>query len=477
MNKDLLLNNWCNCLKEIQKNLSSEDFSRWIKPIEASSYDGSVLLLAVPGEEWIQCIEKKFMGSMIPALQGRFEGIQTLRYTLNPEKVERKTELSSKAPSFNSPSNTQSIQNPFIIPGLKKILIDDPQLNFDYDFDNFVAGQCNNLARVTGLAVAKKPGEHAFNPFFIHGDSGMGKTHLAQAIGIEIKKNSPDVNVLYVSMNKFLDQFTTATRKKEVNNFVRFYQLIDVLIIDDIHELTGRPGTQSVLFSIFNHLHLTGKQLIFTCDRPPSELKDIENRLITRFRWGITVAVEKPDYETKVRIIQSKSNRLNLNLPEDVINYVAKSIDGSVREIEGAISSFVAYTTFLKREPSMALAKEIMDSLSPQERSRVKTLVEPLVEEKSQDISIEHIQNTICEYYGISKADFFSKKRTQDIAFARQLAMYLAKEKTTMSLKAIGKAVGGKTHATVLYAHKAVTNRLLTTKDFAEELQTICDKL
>lgn len=458
MNNNLLINNWHNCLIEIEKHISKEEFAKWIQPIEVSSFDGATLLLSVPSSEWAEHIEKYFLNSIKQILKKEFQGIKSLRYALNPSTKEQMKDIAGKLPNFNVQHNTQAIQNPFIVPGLKKVMI-DPQLNFELDFDSFIGGGCNRLAREIGLAVSKKPGEAAFNPMFIHGDSGLGKTHLVQAIGIEVKKTHPDLIVLYVSTNKFLDQFTTATRKKEINNFVRFYQLVDVLILDDVQELAGKPGTQVVLFNIFNHLQLTGKQLIFTCDKSPNELKDIENRLITRFKWGITVSIDVPDYATKIKIIESKAKKLNLQLPDEVIDYMAKNIVASVREIEGAISSFVAYSSLLNREPSLGLAKEIIKGYVHVEESR--------------EVTIDSVQGAICDFYKISKSDFFSSKRTRDIAFARQLAMYLCKELTTMSLKSIGQAVGGKTHATVLHACKTITNRIETNKDFQAELDKI----
>ena len=461
MDKNLLINNWRNCLTEIEKRISKEEFDKWIQPIEASSFDGETLLLAVPSKEWATYIEKYFLNSIKHIIKDSFKGVSKLNYVLNPRTKEQLSNISNNTPTFNVQNNTQVIKNPFIVPGVKNMQI-DPQLNFNLDFDSFIDGGCNLVARVTGLAVAKNPGDNVFNPLFIHGDSGLGKTHLAQAIGIEVKKNRPDSHVLYVTTNKFLDQYTRAAMKKEVPNFIRFYQLIDVLIIDDIQELTGKPGTQNVLFHIFNHLHQSGKQLIFTCDKPPSELSDLENRLITRFKWGSTVAIDIPDFETKIKIIRSKAEKLNLFLPNDVVEYMATNIGESVREIEGTISSFVAYTSLLKREPSLALAKEIMKGCKAK-----------VVEERKKEVTIDSIQESICSYYNIGKTDFYSKKRTHSIAFARQLAMYLSKEMTTMSLKAIGQAIGGKTHATVLYAHKTISNEIDTNKDF----QSILDKI
>lgn len=460
MNNNLLINNWRNCLIEMKKAVSKEEFTKWLEPIEVTSFDGETLVLATPSNECAKHFDKYYMNLIKQFIIKEFIGVKSLRYTLNVNKRDNAKNIANKTPNFNVQNNTQAIKNPFIVQGLKKMMI-DPQLNFGLDFESFIGGGCNHLARVTGLAVAKKPGEDAFNPLFIYGDSGLGKTHLAQAIGIEVKKTQPDLNVLYVTTNKFLDQFTAATCKNEVNNFIRFYQLIDVLIIDDVQELAGKPGTQVVLFNIFNHLQLTGKQLIFTCDKSPSELKDIENRLITRFKWGITVPILTPDFETKIKIIESKARKQNLPLPKDVVEYIASKIsdNASVRELEGVISSFVAYTTLLNREPSLQLAKEIITGS--------KELG------KSKEVSVDSIQVAICDYYKITKADFFSSKRQQNIAFARQVAMYLCKALTNMTLNAIGRAVAGKTHGTVIYACKAISNELETNKEFPFILEKI----
>ena len=221
-------------------------------------------------------------------------------------------------------------------------MIIDPQLNPNYTFENHIEGECNRLARSAGMAVAVSPGNNAFNPLYIYGDSGLGKTHVVQAIGHEVRQRHPELQVLYVSMNKFQAQFQTAYKNGEITDFIHFYQTIDVLIIDDIQELTGKTGTQNAFFNIFNHLQLAGKQLILTSDKPPVELKDIEQRLLTRFKWGLSAYLSVPDYQTKVKIIRAKAQRLGAHIPEDVVNYLAENISANVREIEGALSSLIA---------------------------------------------------------------------------------------------------------------------------------------
>ena len=260
---------------------------------------------------------------------------------------------------FNTQTNTANIKNPFVIPGLKKIII-DPQLNPGLTFATFIEGECNRLARSAGMSVAVNPGNNPFNPLYIYGDSGLGKTHIVQAIGHEVRQRHPELQVLYVSMNKFQAQFQTAYKNGEIPDFIHFYQMIDVLIIDDIQELTGKTGTQNAFFNIFNHLQLAGKQLILTSDKPPVELKDIEQRLLTRFKWGLSAQLNTPDYDTKLKIIRVKAQKFGAQISDDVVAYLADNISANVREIEGALSSLVANASFLGRKITTSLAKEIL---------------------------------------------------------------------------------------------------------------------
>jgi chromosomal replication initiator protein len=360
---------------------------------------------------------------------------------------------------FVTQTDTANIKNPFVIPGIKKIVI-DPQLNPLYTFDSFIEGQCNRLARSAGLAVAVNPGKTAFNPLYIYGNSGLGKTHVAQAIGMEVRQRHPGLQVLYVSMNKFQSQFQKAAVQGELNDFIHFYQMVDVLIIDDIQELSGKTKekTQNAFFTIFNHLHLAGKQIILTSDKPPVELKDMEERLLTRFKWGLSTELGQPDHETRVKIIEHKAARLSIELSAEVVAYLAENITANVREIEGALSSLVANATFLGKKITTSLAKEIL---------------KVYIQVQRREITIEHIRGVVCQTLGLDIDTFNSPKRTREIAQARQIAMYLSKLHTKAPLTTIGAAIGGKNHATVLHACKAVSNLIETDKGMRHQIEQI----
>ena len=285
--------------------------------------------------------------------------------------------------------------------------------------------------------------------------------HVAQAIGNEISMRHPELQVLYVAMSKFQSQFQAATIEKNIPNFIHFYQGVDVLILDDIQELSGKPGTQNAFFNIFNHLQMSGKQLVLISDKPPVELKDIEERLLTRFKWGLSAQIRIPDFQTKIKIIKAKAARLGANIPEDVINYLADNISANIREIEGAISSLVANTSFMGKKITISLAKEILKGY---------------ISLYQKEITIEHIIDTVCSYMNIDKERLNSAERTREVAIARQLAMYLAKQLTKIQLSQIGAAIGNRNHATVLHSCKTITNLIDTDQAFklqVEELERL----
>ena len=455
---------WQDCLARIRKQTSDEEFAKWFQPIVPIGFDGQTLRLRLPSEECVYHIEHNYIPSLRPIIYELFGDKTRLRYSV-PQAGQAApqgytpTEASTKPMAQAVAQNdTAKIKNPFIIPGIKKLVIDS-QLNPNYTFETFVEGECNRLVRSVGLAVAIEPGKNAYNPLYIFGDSGLGKTHLAQAIGMEIKQRHPELQVLYVSMNKFQAQYTTAVLNKEPNDFINFYQMVDVLIIDDIQELSGnKSSTQNAFFNIFNHLHLTGKQLILTSDKRPSELSDINDRLLTRFKWGLAAELTQPDYQTKVKIIRNKAERLGTQIPDEVVAYFAENINANIREIEGALSALVANSAFLNRKITISLAKEVL-------KMYVKIC--------PKEITIEQVRKIVCEQLDIDEAAFDSPKRTREIAQARQIAMYICKQHTKASLSAIGSAIGGKNHATVLHACKAVTNLMETDKAFAQTVEEI----
>lgn len=455
---------WQSCLSQIREQTSQEEFVKWFKPIVPVNFDGTTLQLRVPNETYVYHIEKHYIPFLRSIIYETFGQKTKLRYSIptaeHHQAAAGYTQDTNTTPisKYVEQTDTANIKNPFVIPGIRKIVIDS-QLNPNYTFDTFIEGDCNRLARSAGMSIAVNPGNTAYNPMYIFGDSGLGKTHVAQAIGMEIKQRHPHLQVLYVSMNKFQAQYTQAILNKEVNDFIHFYQMIDVLIIDDIQELSGnKESTQNAFFNIFNHLQLSGKQLILTSDKRPVELKDINDRLLTRFRWGLAAELLPPDFETKVKIIRHKAAKLGADIPDDVVDFFAENINANIREIEGALSSLVANATFLGKKISITLAKEIL---------------KVYVKFYQKEITIDHIRNIVCDYLKVDQAVFDSTKRTREVAQARQIAMYLCKQHTKAPLAAIGSAIGGKNHATVLHACKTITNLIETDKSFSQLMEDI----
>lgn len=448
---------WQTCLDRIQQHTSQEEFARWFAPIKALTYDGSKLRLEVPNESYVTHIEEKYkqiFGQTIFQYYGKHTRII---YAVPDESRVAVNADTTAISDYMTQTDTSNIKNPFTFPGLKRIKF-DPQLNDKYTFSTHIEGECNRLARSAGRTVALTPGSSPFNPLYIYGGSGLGKTHIVQAIGHEVCERHPELQVLYVSTNKFMAQYQTAVKNKETNDFVHFYQMVDVLIIDDIQELSGRAGTQNVFFNIFNHLQMAGKQLILTSDKPPVELADIEQRLLTRFKWGLSAKIDTPDYETKLKIIRAKAKSMDILLSEEVVTYLADNISANIREIEGALLSLKANASFMGRRISTSLAKDVLKAY---------------VQVTQKEISVARIVELVCQYYDIDEQSLNSSKRTRDLAQARQVAMYLAKQHTKLPLAAIGAAIGGRNHATVLHSFKQVTNMLETDKLFRSQIEEL----
>ena len=457
---------WQNCLSQIQAQTSAEEFAKWFLPIVPLEFDGSKLRLRVPSKSFVDQIEERYINVLRPLIAQTF-GCQTRLCYAVPKSEQQTIQSATNNSSQSVPTriNPANIQNPgLIIPGIvqKTTPRFDPQLNHNYTFETFIEGECNRLVRSASMAVAVNPGNSTpFNPLYIYGDSGLGKTHVAQAIGNEISMRHPELQVLYVAMSKFQSQFQAATIEKNIPNFIHFYQGVDVLILDDIQELSGKPGTQNAFFNIFNHLQMSGKQLVLISDKPPVELKDIEERLLTRFKWGLSAQIRIPDFQTKIKIIKAKAARMGANIPEDVINYLADNISANIREIEGAISSLVANTSFMGKKITISLAKEILKGY---------------ISLYQKEITIEHIIDTVCNYMNVDKERLNSAERTREVAITRQLAMYLAKQLTKIPLSAIGAAIGNRNHATVLHSCKTITNLIDTDQAFklqVEELERL----
>ncbi|WP_319267017.1 chromosomal replication initiator protein DnaA [uncultured Draconibacterium sp.] len=465
---------WEKCLNVIKDNVPSSSFKTWFEPIEPVKLENKVLTIQVPSAFFYEYLEEQFIDILR----------KTLRMVLgNGAKLEYNVVLSNKNSNepytVSYPTNNNNkiqnkpltvplkaeekatIKNPFIIPGIQKLQI-DPQLKPDNTFENFVEGDCNRLARSAGYAVAQNPGGTAFNPLMIYGNSGLGKTHLSQAIGIQVKENFPDKVVLYVNANKFQTQFTEATRNNNRNDFLHFYQMVDVLILDDVHEFAGKEKTQETFFHIFNHLHQMGKQLILTSDKPPIELKGMEQRLLSRFKWGLTADLQTPDFETRMEILRRKIYKDGITLSEEVMEYIASHVTNNVRELEGALVSLLAQSMLNKREITLELAAK---------------LINKLVKNSKRELSIEYISKVVCDYFSMPVDALQTKTRKREIVQARQIAMYFSKSLTKYSLASIGAQIGSKDHATVLHACKTVNNLKDTDKNFRQFVEDIEKKL
>ena len=453
---------WNNCLTIIKDNISIDAFEIWFKPIKPVKIENDVLTIQVPTHFFYEWLEQNYIDILKKTIKKELGLNGKLEYVILMD-IKRKESMiiptsnsnPPKNPQLNVPlninSNKDGYLNPFIIPGLKKITI-DPQLMYDKTFDNFIEGECNRLARNAGMSIANNPGKTSFNPFLLYSSTGLGKTHLVNAIGVQVKNNFPNKTVLYVHATKFMQQCVDAlTKNKNVNDFINFYQLLDVLIIDDVHSISNKGKLQEVFFDIFNHLHQNNKQIILTTDRPIVEIKDIDERIISRFKWGLTADIQPPDFETRYAIIKNKIYNYGIEFPIDVMEYLALTINTHVRELEGVIISLIAQATFNKREVNLGLAKEVVDKF---------------IIRSNTEISINYIQKTISEYFGISVDQLHSNSRKREIVQARQIAMYFSKRLTKLSLSSIGMQSGKKDHATVMHSCKTVLNLIETDKKF-----------
>ncbi len=453
---------WANCLNIIKSNVSHQNFKTWFKPIIPISVKKNILTIQVPSVFFYEWLEENYITLLKKTVKKELGKEGKLEYHIVLAGSSGKKPYVSKIPSSeqksirNNPVNipvnigNSAIRNPFIIPGLQKINI-NPQLNESYTFDAFVEGECNRLARSAGYAVSQNPAGTSFNPLFIYGGGGLGKTHLANAIGIEIKNGNSEKTVLYVSADKFQTQFVDAIMDNKKNDFVHFYQSIDILIIDDVQFLCGKEKTQDVFFHIFNHLHQNGKQIILTSDKPPVDIVGMEQRLLSRFKWGLSADLQSPDLETRLAILKKKIKNDGIEIPYEVIEYIAYSITSNVRELEGALISLLAQSSLNKKEITIDLAKNMLDKF-------VKNTV--------REVSIDYIQKVVCDYFDIPIETMKSKTRKREIVQCRQLAMFFSKQLTKNSLAMIGKHCGNKDHATVLHACKTVNNLADTDKRF-----------
>ncbi|PID93003.1 MAG: chromosomal replication initiator protein DnaA [Bacteroidetes bacterium] len=459
---------WGRCIAIIRDNLNAKNFTTWFEPIKPLKLQDGVLTIQVPSQFFYEWLEEHYIDLLRKVIRLELGPRGRLEYSIIIDQ--RQNQLSgggviqvpttskpeTKNPDVNMPidinrdGKSREIPNPFIIPGLKKIKV-HAQLNETYSFENFVEGDCNRLARSAGYAISEKPGETSFNPLLLYSQVGLGKTHLAHAIGLQTKKNFPDKTVLYISSEQFIQQFLDSVKNNNQNDFIHFYQMMDVLIVDDVQFLAGKEKTQDVFFHIFNHLHQRSKQIILTSDKPPVEMKGLEDRLLSRFKWGLAADLQVPDLETRIAILNKKLYSDGIKMPKDVIDYIAYNIPTNIRELEGALISILAQSSLNKKEITLDLAKQMIDKY---------------VKNTTREVSIDFIQKVICDYFNLPLELLNSKTRKREIVQARQLAMYFSKKHTKSSLATIGLYCGNKDHATVLHACRTINNLIDTDKQF-----------
>ncbi len=457
---------WNRCLRVIRDNISDAAYKTWFEPIIPLKYENDEFVLQVPSAFFYEYLEQQY-AALLRFTLNKLVGANTrLMYKImvdqsGSDKGSTTLPTSENGNSTASSSRTADAPaNPF-----SRTVSDylDPRLNPTYSFNTFVEGLGNRLARCAGLKIAEQPGTSIFNPMYIYGKSGVGKTHLANAIGLMTKQLHPEKRVLYISANLFLLQYTDAVRRKTLNDFLLFYQSLDVLIIDDIQEFIGKTATQNTFFNIFNHLHQLGKQLILCCDRDPDMLEGMEERLITRFKWGLKVEIEKPDINLRRAILQNKIYNDGLDIPTDVVEYIAEHVSDNIRNMEGVLISLLAHSTLIDTPIDLALAEKVVGNV--------------VSKPEKEPLTLEKIRDVVCEYFSLPIDALNSKSRQRRIAEPRQIVMYLARTHTNIALSTIGSAIGNRDHTTVLYAYKNVKNQMDTDKEFLKTIHKLEDIL
>lgn len=458
---------WNRCLDAIKANLPAEQFDVWFAPIVAVDFEPetSRVTLRVPSQFFVEQIEGRYINVLSAALKKVFGENVKLTYKYNvvgnddASAVEQSEDNSSVKLKRELKIHKPRVANPFDSDdNLEDI---DPQLNPRYTFENYCGSMSNKLALSIGQAIAEHPEVKTYNPLFVFGSTGVGKTHLLQAIGIKLKENNPRTRVLYVTARVFESQYTTAVKQNKINDFINFYQSIDVLLLDDIQEFAGKTGTQNTFFHIFNHLHQHQRQLVMSSDCRPSDLDGMVPRLISRFKWGMTVELEKPDLELRRKFLAMKAAQDGLNISNEVLDFIATSVTENVRELEGVMVALLAHATMLGQDITIDLARSVIGNT---------------VKVNQRQVTFESIAETVADYYNLPTNLLYGKSRKREISDARQLVMYLAKKEAQMSSTSIGAKLD-RTHATVLHACIQIEQRMSIEKDFSKEVQAITASL
>lgn len=450
---------WEDCLALIKQQISESEYNMWFKDIDVVDYTGNDLKLMVPTPLFAEHIEANYLDIIGPILHKVYGPAVQLHYLFNVISKEPDSRMDvTSTPRSAVVQGVSGIINPFAPRPVGSV---DPQLNPRFTFENYCTSSSNKNALIIAESLANNPQVKTFNPLFVFGDTGVGKTHLIQAIGIRLKERNPDMRVIYLSSRTFQSQFTTAQRNGETNQFFSFYQSIDTLIVDDVQDLNDKPGTQNMFFNIFNYLHLNNKQIVLSSDRAPAEMKGFEARMLSRFKWGISVKLDRPDLQLRRHILQQKAASEGIELPDDVMNYIANNVTDSIRDIEGVMASIVARATFCNIPVSIDLARSVVGNA---------------IRTARRQTTFEDVLREVCAYYNIEQDLVFTSSRKREISDARQMVMYLSKQIAKMSLKAIGQRLG-RSHATVLYGCRQIEERIPYEKQLQETADSITKTL
>jgi len=438
---------WQQVLSVIQTKLSKPSFDTWFKATKANFSDDGLLIVTAPttfAVEWLESRYTKLVRSTVSDYIGRSVDVRfVIEENRPPEPAAPAIPAAKAAPS--------SSEEPF-----------SNMLNPKYTFDTFVIGANNRFAHAASLAVAEAPAK-AYNPLFLYGGVGLGKTHLMHAIGHYIMEHNPSTKVMYISSEKFTNEFINAIRDNRGESFRNKYRNIDVLLIDDIQFLAGKDGTQEEFFHTFNALHEERKQIVISSDRTPKEIPTLEERLRSRFEWGLITDIQPPDLETRIAILRKKAKAENLDIPNEAMIYIANQIDTNIRELEGALIRVVAYSSLINEDISSHLAAEALKDIIPSTRPKMITILD--------------IQQRVGEFYGLKMDEFKARKRTKAVAYPRQIAMYLSRELTDYSLPKIGEAFGGRDHTTVIHAHEKISKQLKIDQELFKVIQNLTEKV
>lgn len=457
-NQPIIDSKWNQCLQLIRHNVQQQAYETWFANISPVTFDEAErrVYMGVPTHYFREHLEAHYLDLLRKVLYRVYGQGVSLYYNVHADSTngedmvvqgtQRTTAVDT--PVVGAPAN----KSPLMLQHL------DSQLNPNYTFDNFVEGNSNKLPRTVGLAIAQNPRQTTFNPLFIYGPSGVGKTHLVNAIGTHLKELHPEKRVLYVSAHLFQVQYTDSVRQNKTNDFISFYQSMDVLIIDDVQEFVT-PGTQQTFFHIFNHLHQNGRQLILTCDRPPMALQGLEERLLTRFKWGLLAELERPDTDLRREILRSKIRQNGLRIPESVIDYISQNVECTVRDLEGIVHSMMAYSVVWNSDIDVQMAERVIEHTLGKQR-----------EQQRRELTPTQILEHTCSFFEIDPADVLSKSRKASVVIARQVAMYLVQKHTRMSTTKIGQSIGGRNHATVLHSCHCVEQRMDTDSAFSARI-------